>query len=122
MLFDFLLKENLLDVTRVSHHVIQLIRQWGYAAHVGDELAVHADPSLTDRQVELIRRVVDSITAAEGKQLRDIPEDRVDRYVVQLSKLLQDATRREMHTSAEKGKELLDELRALYPGARARAA
>ncbi len=122
MSFDFLSTANLLDVANVSHHVIQLIRQWSYSTSADDELAVRGDPTLTDRQIELIRHVVDSITEAEGKQLRDIPRDRADRYVTQLSKLLQDATRREMPTSDERGRKLLDELRASYPETRKRAA
>lgn len=94
--------------------MIHLI-QGCYSARAGDELAVGEDSRLTDRQIELIRRVVDSIIETEGKPLRDISEDRVDHYVIRLSRSLHDATHREMHTSDEKGGKLLGELCASYP-------
>ena len=115
MSLNFLTTVSLFDLTKVSHHAIQLVRQWARASLSEDRLAVREDATLTSEQIELIRRVVESIEQAEGAKLDTLPDDRVDHYVTELSSLLQEATRQQLHTSPARGQMLLMQLREQVP-------
>ncbi len=92
-----------------GHHAIQFIRQWAAgAARAGRRASFEG---LGPAQEGLARRIVAEIEAQEGKPAAEIPEARVEGYIMLISDRLQQLSRKNFHVDSGKGKKLLYELR-----------
>jgi hypothetical protein len=79
-----------------------------------DRLGTHRDRGFPLSEDELAVKLLDEISEVEGKHVADLPKEKTDRYIVEVTDVLLRRLREERPDDAGRGEALLEELRAQY--------
>jgi hypothetical protein len=68
-------------------------------------------PEADEEDARLVPNVVREIEAMENLKLEDLPQEKVEFYIITLSELILERNRKELNLDPERGRKLLQELR-----------
>lgn len=105
-MFEFLNEEDVKDAFPAGHQAIQFVRQWrlsGFSPSI---------TALTPSQGKVVERIIEEIEMHEGTPVAELSQEKVDKYIVDVSKKLEGLSRQQLKADETRGRSLLEALRS----------